>query len=128
MNGNICSANQAMRRVAHLNNRGRGGLEMFAKLGEAVSKARAAVNSHPAYVLPLGYRQLIWSHLGPRSTPGEKPLSKPLLLRLTLARLATEKALPSWQEIWPDMDLPWRILSALDNFVTDSLSVTKAWR
>jgi len=96
-------------------------------LARAVSLAADVLRSDQDGDLPLGYRQLIWSKMGPKLKKGG-PATIGYTRRVTLAIATVRKVLPLWEHIAPDDPLPNQALEAAARVSRGNASErTQAW-
>jgi hypothetical protein len=82
-------------------------------LKELLAEAAVVLKNDPDGVLSLGYREMIWGHLGPNAPkPVVRPLTPGHLRRIRLVVLSVQHVLPLWLQAQPS-----------DTSVQDSLSL-----
>src|SRR5271165_483619 len=81
-------------------------------IGSEASRAIVRATNHH---LNLGYRQAIWSQLGPRSDADHR-LSPPHLKRIRLAVLSVELVLPLWERRFGTNRLPQDALALISSY------------
>ncbi len=81
-------------------------------ISESQTLALTAVERDPACHLLLGLREIIWSDLGPRATPGAY-LNNAHRQRILLAVNAVHRVLPFWAKRYGDSQIPLTSLSTI---------------
>src|SRR5687767_5741326 len=83
------------------------------KLTQAISQAHTAIQKDPQHDLRPGYRQAIWSALGPQLS-NQQTQSSGLIKRTILATTAVKHVLPIWENARPTDTRPHHILTEIE--------------
>jgi len=83
---------------------------------ESQKLALAAVRNRADHHLTLGLRELIWSDLGDRATPGSY-MNQAHLKRISLAVAGVKYVLPLWQQKYKNNNIPLVALSTINKLV-----------
>jgi hypothetical protein len=95
------------------------------KVDVLFERARSALNKDPTHHLPLGWRQAIWSEIGPRGS-AKGWLINGHLKRAELASTSAYRALPVWRAHFDTDELPMRALEASSAMIRHEIQAQSA--